>query len=90
MSFIWASTFSFIWTTDPHAGTMPGTVIAFCYNDMGGDFFNPFFEEVIPVRKIYSDYATSEGWVVQTIFVCKKPKQSFDKMKELFKKRIFE
>jgi hypothetical protein len=72
------------------AGKMPETVIAFCYNDAGDSFFNPFFEEVIPVRKIYSPYASSEGWVVQTIYVCKKPKQSFDKMKELFKTRIFE
>lgn len=71
-------------------GKMPETVIAICYNDAGDNFFNPFFEEVIPVRNIYSDYASSEGWVLQTIYVCKKPKQSFDKMKELFKKRIFE
>jgi hypothetical protein len=69
---------------------MPETVIAFCYNDAGDVYFNPFFEEVTPVRKIYSDYSSSEGWVVQTIFICHKPKQSFDKMKELFKKRIFE
>ncbi len=71
-------------------GKMPETVIAFCYNDAGDNFFNPFFENVIPVRKIYSEYASVEGWVVQTIYICKKPKQSFDKMKELFKKRIFE
>lgn len=71
-------------------GKMPETVIAFCYNDAGDDFFNPFFEEVTPVRKIYSDYASSEGWVVQTIYICKKPKQNFGRMKELFKKRIFE
>lgn len=71
-------------------GKMPETVIACCYNDAGDDFFNPFFEEVIPVRKIYSDYASGEGWVVQTIYICKKPKQRFDEMKELFKKRIFE
>jgi hypothetical protein len=57
---------------------------------VGDTFFNPFFEEVIPVRKIYSDYASSEGWVAQTIYICKKPKQSFDRMKELFKERIFE
>lgn len=71
-------------------GKMPETVIAYCYNDAGNDFFNPFFEEVIPVRKIYSDYASSEGWVVQTIYICKRPKQNFDKMKELFRERIFE
>src|ERR1700722_7603188 len=77
----------YIWA---HTDKMPETVIAFCYNDAGKDFFYPFFEEVTPVRKIYSDYASSEGWVMQTIFICHKPKQSFDKMKELFKKRIFE
>jgi hypothetical protein len=71
-------------------GKMPETVIAYCYNDVGDDFFNSFFEEVIPVRKIYNNYATREGWVLQTVYVCKKPKQSFDKMKELFRKRIFE
>src|SRR5579862_912365 len=69
---------------------MPETVIAFCYNDAGDNYFNPFFEEVTPVRKIYSEYSSGEGWVVQTIFICHKPKQGFDKMKELFKKRIFE
>jgi hypothetical protein len=71
-------------------GKMPEMVIAFCYNDAGDNFFDPFFEEVVPVRKIYSNYASAEGWVVQTIYVCKEPKQSFDKIKELFKTRIFE
>jgi hypothetical protein len=77
----------YIWSP---TGKMPEKVIAFCYNDAGDNFFNPFFEEVIPVRKISNDYASSEGWVVQTIYVCKKLKQSFDKMKELFKTKIFE
>lgn len=71
-------------------GKMPETVIAFCHNDASDNFFNSYFEEVIPVRKIYSNYASMEGWVLQTIYVCKKPKQTFDKMKELFKTRIFE
>lgn len=71
-------------------GQMPETVIAISYNDAGNDFFNPFFSEVTPVRKIYSNYASSEGWVLQTIYVCKKPKQDFNQMKELFKNRIFE
>jgi hypothetical protein len=71
-------------------GEMPKTVIAFCHNDGGDHSFDPFFEEVIPVRRIYSDYASIEGWIFQTFYICKKPKQSFDKMKELFKKRIFE
>jgi len=78
------------YTWAPTTGKMPETVIGFCYNDAGDDFFNPFFAEITPVRKIYSDYASSEGWVVQTIFICHKPKQGFDKLKELFKHRIFE
>lgn len=71
-------------------GQMSETVIAFCYNDARNNLFDPFFEEVTPVRKIYSRYASSEGWVVQTIYVCKKPKQNFNKIKELFTNRIFE
>jgi dolichyl-phosphate-mannose-protein mannosyltransferase len=71
-------------------GEIPKTVIAFCFNDAGDNYFDPFFEEVIPVRRIYFDYASIEGWIVQTVYICKKPKQSFDRMKELFKKRIFE
>lgn len=71
-------------------GKMPEIIIAYCYNDAGDNFFNPFFEEVISVRKIHSKYASKEGWVVQTIYICKKPKLSFDKLKELFKERIFE
>ena len=71
-------------------GRMPQTVIAICYNDTIDDFFYPFFEEVVPVRKLYSPYASSEGWVLQTIYICKKPKQDFNKMKDLFKSRIFE
>jgi hypothetical protein len=71
-------------------GKMPQTIIAYCYNDSGDSAFNYFFEKVTPVRKIYSDYASIEGWVAQTIFVCKKPRLSFDEMKEFWKKRIFE
>ncbi len=47
-------------------GKMPETVIAFCHNDAGDNFLNSFFEEVLPVRKIYSNYASIEGWVVQS------------------------
>jgi len=64
---------------------MPQTVIAICYNDTNDDFFYPFFEEVVPVRKLYGPYASSEDWVLQTIYRCKKPKQDFNKMKDLFK-----
>jgi len=67
-----------------------GIIITQFAQDVGDDFFYSFFEVVTPVKKVYSDYASIEGWVVQTIFICHKPKQSFDKMKVLFKKRIFE
>ncbi len=71
-------------------GQMPKTVIAICYNDTSEKFFYPFFEEIIPVKKLYSPYASNEGWVLKTIYICKKPKQNFDKMKDLFATRIFE
>lgn len=71
-------------------GKMPETIIAICYNDTSDEFFYPFFEEVVPIRKLYSPYASSEGWVEQTIYLCKHPKQDFDQMKVLFKARIFE
>ncbi|WP_312524539.1 hypothetical protein [Sphingobacterium multivorum] len=66
-------------------GRMPQTAIAICYNDTSDDFFCPFFEKVVPVRKLYSPYASSEDWVLLTIYRCKKPKQDFNKMKDLFK-----
>src|SRR5690606_38210242 len=71
-------------------GKMPETIIAICYNDTSDEFFYPFFEEVVPIRKLYSPYASSEGWVEQTIYLCKHPKQDFDQMKVLFKALIFE
>jgi hypothetical protein len=69
-------------------GQMPNTIIALSYRV--GDFFSPYFEEVRLVRTIYNPYADNEEELYQRIYVCKKPKQSFDKMKELFKARIFE
>lgn len=69
-------------------GKMPETIIALSYQV--GDFFNPYFEQVIPVRTIYNPYANTEEELYQKIYICKKPLQDFDKMKELFKKRIFE
>jgi len=69
-------------------GQMPETIIALSYQV--GDFFNPYFEEVIQVRTIYNPYSDNEEELYQKIYICKKPKQGFDKMKELFKKRIFE
>jgi hypothetical protein len=69
-------------------GQIPETIIALSYQV--GDFFNPYFEQVIPVRKIYNPYADTEEELYQNIYICKKPRQDFDKMEELFKKRIFE
>lgn len=72
-------------------GKMPETVIAIRSSTAAGkDFFEPFFEEVIPVKSIYNPYADSEEKLWQTIFICKKPKQSFDKLKVAFKNRVFE
>jgi hypothetical protein len=69
-------------------GQMPTTIIALSYRV--GDFFSPYFEEVRLVRTIYNPYAYNEEELYQRVYVCKKPKQDFDKMKELFKTRIFE
>ena len=73
------------WTPN---GQMPNTIIALSYRV--GDFFSPFFKEVNLVRTIYNPYADDEAELYQRIYICKKPKQSFDKMKEVFKTRIFE
>ena len=69
-------------------GQMPNVIIALSYRV--GDFFNPYFEEVKLVRTIYNPYADNEEELYQRIYVCKKPKQDFNKMKEYFKTRIFE
>lgn len=69
-------------------GEMPQTILALSYDV--GDFFNPYFEEVKLVKTIYNPYADNEEELYQRIYVCKKPRQNFDKMKTLFKTRIFE
>lgn len=72
-------------------GAMPQTIIAIRNSDeTGKDFFEPYFEEVIPVRKMYNPYANEEEKLYQTIFICKGPKQSFEGLKILFKDRVFE
>ena len=73
------------WTPN---GEMPNTIIALSYQV--GDFFNPYFEEVILVKTIYNPYADNEEELYQRIYVCSKPKQNFEKMKVLFSTRIFE
>ncbi|MCB0464976.1 MAG: glycosyltransferase family 39 protein [Aequorivita sp.] len=69
-------------------GKMPNTVIALSYQV--GNFFDSFFKEVTLVKSIYNPYADNEEELYQRIYICKKPKQDFKKMKELFKDRIFE
>lgn len=73
------------------SGDMPQTVIAIRYSQRDGkDFFEPYFEEVVPVASIYNPYADKEERVWQTIFVCKVPRQDFDGLKKQFENRIFE
>lgn len=69
-------------------GEIPNTIVALSYRV--GDFFLPYFDEVTLVKEIYNPYADNEEELYQRIYICKKPKQDFDKMKELFKHRIFE
>ena len=69
-------------------GKMPTTVIALSYQV--GDFFEPYFKEVTLVKSIYNPYADTEEELYQKIYICKKPKQDFEKMKNLFSERIFE
>lgn len=69
-------------------GEMPATTLCLGYN-VGG-FFNEYFDEVVKVRTIYNPYSENEEELHQHIYVCKKPKQTFDQLKTLFKDRIFE
>lgn len=69
-------------------GKMPNMVIALSYQV--DDFFEPYFDEVTLVKSIYNPFADTEEELYQRIYICRKPKQDFEKMKELFKNRIFE
>ncbi len=69
-------------------GEMPNTIMTLSYRV--GDFFSDYFDEVKLVRTIYNPYADNEEELYQRIYICKKPKQNFEKMKEIFKTRIFE
>ena len=70
------------------SGKMPETIIALSYRV--GDFFPSYFGEITKVRTIYNPYSANDEELYQYIYVCKKPNQNFDKMKDLFKERIFE
>ncbi len=69
-------------------GKMPEITIALGYNV--GDFFKGYFDEVAKVRTIYNPYSENEEELHQHIYVCKKPKQTYDELKTLFQDRIFE
>jgi hypothetical protein len=69
-------------------GEIPNTVIALSYQV--GDFFKRYFSEVTLVKSIYNPYADNEEELYQRIYICREPKQNFEKMKEIFKLRIFE
>jgi hypothetical protein len=71
-------------------GQMPGTVIAFTNGEATIDFFETYFNSVIAVKEVYNPYGDFDEDRYQTIYICKSPKQSFDELKVLFKKRVFE
>jgi len=71
-------------------GQMPKTVIAFTNGEATIDFFETYFNSVIAVKEVYNPYGDFDEDVFQTIYICKSPKQSFDELKVLFKKRVFE
>ncbi len=70
------------------SGQMPTTVIALSNKVRG--FFEEYFTDVKQVRAIYNPYSYKDEELYQYIFICQNPKQDFEQMKELFKKRIFE
>ena len=69
-------------------GEMPETTICLGYNV--GDFFKEYFDEVTKVRTIYNPYSENEEKLHQHIYICRKPKQTYDELKILFKDRVFE
>lgn len=69
-------------------GEMPTVTIALGYNV--GTFFHRYFDEIVKVKTIYNPYSENEEELHQHIYICKKPKQTFDKLRELFKDRIYE
>ncbi|MBB6502038.1 ArnT family glycosyltransferase [Pedobacter cryoconitis] len=71
-------------------GKIPETVIGFTNGEATIDFFESYFNSVVAVKKVYNPYASFNKDVFQTIYICKSPKQSFDELKVLFEKRVFE
>ncbi len=77
----------YLWAPE---GQMPKTVIGFTNDEASTEFFKCYFNIVVAVKKVYNPYADFDKDVYQTIYICKDPKQSFDELKQLFKKRVFE
>ncbi|WP_082435141.1 glycosyltransferase family 39 protein [Pedobacter sp. Hv1] len=73
-------------------GQMPSAVIAFNSDDSGQQFWMSYFDSVTPVAHVVNQYSKDldDGQHRLTIYICKKPKQDFNGLKEIFKKRIFE
>ncbi|MBZ4189409.1 ArnT family glycosyltransferase [Niabella beijingensis] len=69
-------------------GQMPHIVIALSYRI--GNYFEPYFGDIEKVRTIYNPYSDNDEELYQYIYVCKRPNQNFDEMKEQFRGRIFE
>ncbi|WP_165930071.1 ArnT family glycosyltransferase [Flavobacterium sandaracinum] len=78
----------YLWS--PEKGELPKTIIAFSHGEAGIDFFQSFFNSVVPVKRIYNPYADDEKDLWQTIYICKEPKLNFEQLKTEFKTRIFE
>ena len=72
------------------SGPMPATVIAFTNDEAQIDFFQSYFDIVIPVKRVFNPYAMFDKDLYQTIYICKNPKQNFDELKQIFKTRVFE
>lgn len=70
------------------SGPMPQTVVALS-NKLSG-FFEQYFTDVKKVRAIYNPYSYEDEESYQYIYICQNPKQDFEKMKDLFRHRIFE
>jgi hypothetical protein len=77
----------YLWAPD---GDMPETVIAFTNGEAGIDFFQPFFDSVTPVKRVYNRYADFDKDLWQTIYICRHPKQNFKELKAAFDTRVFE
>ncbi|PZR27490.1 MAG: hypothetical protein DI538_25625 [Azospira oryzae] len=67
---------------------MPVVTIALAYNV--SDFFQDYFNEVTKIKSIYNPYSDNEEELYQHIYICRKPKQTFDELRAQFKDRIFE